>query len=723
MSRRRAQSAPTVTLFPFLAVLVCAMGSLILLLLVVTRQIRSEAVAALSPPQPVAESVLLAEDFLPEMPADRLIEEVLPDFTPELPVIIPETSEPPAEMETELAELQGSVEPEVIEPEPVYPEALAYHPQRDGENAEYREKKRQQAMLADSQQQLTRTLALADQTEQALNARRAELQQTQQELTKEELKLKQLLQSTQANSAELQQLQDKIQALQAMLQTRTEEITSAEEEQQNRKDKLQIVTFDGASGIKRQPVFIECKAGEVVFHPENVAISLMDLEDYPADANPLVYAVRALVEYRAEQKQQPPQPYALIIGRPHGIKEFYGCGQILGSNQIPFGYELIGQNQQLYFGKADPEAARILLEAIQLAKQQGPMPQSRFAKMNSQAEERRLLPRLQRSNTAGGNGTAAASGKPGSPLGAFPELPPEPRGGRLIPDSGRNSREFAGGNPAGRAMPAESKSSPPFSGSSGSASGGPSDSVGQVPSETSRQNLTRSLAELSGQPAAQGFPVPPAPLDGRSKQSEQYKQGGQHEQRGQHRPVEHYQNGSVGQFPAAAMSDSSGWTAANSTEVDPAQLREISRRASSGTSGAATAGGGQANGGRASSGRQRPGESPPQRSGSIRLERQIIVKVSPQGLQLGQQRLIPWQESMSQEMLAQLFWRLTQQEVSRFESPPEGIVWAPAFHFHVSPGAELQAYRLETLARQEQFPVTSEIRWGASFPERDLFGE
>ena len=41
MSRR--SSGPAVALFPFLAVLLCAMGALILLLLILTREIREDA--------------------------------------------------------------------------------------------------------------------------------------------------------------------------------------------------------------------------------------------------------------------------------------------------------------------------------------------------------------------------------------------------------------------------------------------------------------------------------------------------------------------------------------------------------------------------------------------------------------------------------------------------------------------------------------------------------
>ena len=44
MSRRPANNAAGVSLFPVLAVLVCTMGSLILLLLVTTKRIRAAAI-------------------------------------------------------------------------------------------------------------------------------------------------------------------------------------------------------------------------------------------------------------------------------------------------------------------------------------------------------------------------------------------------------------------------------------------------------------------------------------------------------------------------------------------------------------------------------------------------------------------------------------------------------------------------------------------------------
>ena len=59
MARRRSNT--TVSLFPFLAVLVCTMGALILLLLVTTRRIRQkQAVVEVTAPEFIPERTVLA---------------------------------------------------------------------------------------------------------------------------------------------------------------------------------------------------------------------------------------------------------------------------------------------------------------------------------------------------------------------------------------------------------------------------------------------------------------------------------------------------------------------------------------------------------------------------------------------------------------------------------------------------------------------------------------
>ena len=65
MSRLRAQTGPTVSLFPFLAVLLCTMGSLLVLLVIFSRSAQNaDAAAAAKASQSQVDELLLARDEL-----------------------------------------------------------------------------------------------------------------------------------------------------------------------------------------------------------------------------------------------------------------------------------------------------------------------------------------------------------------------------------------------------------------------------------------------------------------------------------------------------------------------------------------------------------------------------------------------------------------------------------------------------------------------------------
>ncbi len=92
---RRPRTANSVSLFPFLAVLVCAMGALILLLIVTTRRIRSDAiqnaqtVAPKSKPVPKPKMVTVP-------PKKKPIAKAVVTIRPDRP-LLPRTIETPDE--------------------------------------------------------------------------------------------------------------------------------------------------------------------------------------------------------------------------------------------------------------------------------------------------------------------------------------------------------------------------------------------------------------------------------------------------------------------------------------------------------------------------------------------------------------------------------------------------------------------------------------------------
>ena len=109
MSRRRSQSELSVSLFPFLAVLVCAMGALILLLLIITKQVRSQA---MSPPSGEKVELVVTPESLE--PAIRIAQMEIPEN--HAPAVLPE--------------------PEI--PQQILPDAVLFDEQKDGDRARMR---------------------------------------------------------------------------------------------------------------------------------------------------------------------------------------------------------------------------------------------------------------------------------------------------------------------------------------------------------------------------------------------------------------------------------------------------------------------------------------------------------------------------------------------------------------------------------------------------------
>jgi len=72
MSRARAQSGPTISLFPFLAVLLCTMGALLVVLVIFSRSAKESAAAAAAEARVAAEAAVAAEREELELARDEL---------------------------------------------------------------------------------------------------------------------------------------------------------------------------------------------------------------------------------------------------------------------------------------------------------------------------------------------------------------------------------------------------------------------------------------------------------------------------------------------------------------------------------------------------------------------------------------------------------------------------------------------------------------------------
>jgi hypothetical protein len=330
MSRRRRNNTDKVSLFPFLDVLVCTMGSLILLLLVATSRIRAAAVEK-------AKQAAIQE---------RLNSEELP--TPVPPPIVAAAEPEPEDNTT--PEWQTRVE------------------QLTGERDALRDQLSQlKNGLATAQSAVMRSKVKAASTEDRLKEIR-----TQQE----------------AAASERQRLQAEINSLQSDLTDAELRLAKAAERQKTAKSKFAFLPFDGRTGTTKRPILIECTQDYIRFFPEDVRLTPAELNGFTSGFNPLLIASRELIHYwkayehvhsadadlttdtdafetdLASLHDKEREPYVLLLVRPNGAVAFHIAKGFLSQLKVPHGYELVADDMEIDSSNPDPEATQICQAAV-----------------------------------------------------------------------------------------------------------------------------------------------------------------------------------------------------------------------------------------------------------------------------------------------------------------------------------------------------------------------
>lgn len=380
MSGSRARNDNSVSLFPFLAVLVCAMGALIFLLIVTTRRIRTEAVAQAKAKAAQAEEQKTRERILrPTLTEPRLYPGLDPQVAGTTP---PRISEPlPPEEPERIEPIPGLVvlgpaqsspvmPPKIVpptppappEPEPIWPAAIAQKPAPPDPNVPLRKEREKLEAARQS------WLAMVTKREQAT----AKMKRDVEELT---AKLKQI--NSQIEAVAQQRLEDskterELKLSQNQILGQLAKVQQEIEDAKNRvagaPTKFQVVPFDGRTGTNYRPIIIECTKAGMRFQPEGVLLTQSDFDGFTLGKNPLLAGAKALSDYwtavSVKSGGKEPEPYVLLIVRPSGSK-FYAARQLLEALDRPFGYELIEENLPLDLPPVDPVATELCRNAVE----------------------------------------------------------------------------------------------------------------------------------------------------------------------------------------------------------------------------------------------------------------------------------------------------------------------------------------------------------------------
>lgn len=305
---RRRNATIAVSLFPFLAVLLCAMGALILLLLIMSRQIREDALATIAASAPA----------------------------PATPV------EPPAAIPTVTITIYDPAPPAPPDPNVELRSRLAAGTAR--RDAARREVERLRILLAARKDATTaayeRSAAASFDLEAARNrlaAREAELRD---------------------RDAERRRLLEEIRVARGTLAKVRQQAESAE-------PKVSIVPYDGRSGTARRPVLIECRGETIRFVPEDVRLTAADLEGFLPDFNPLLAGASALRSHWYEvDGGGTSRPYVLLLVHEDGVAAYYAARALLRTIGNDTGYELVTDDLPLAIPPVDPKAQQVCRTAV-----------------------------------------------------------------------------------------------------------------------------------------------------------------------------------------------------------------------------------------------------------------------------------------------------------------------------------------------------------------------
>lgn len=368
---RAGRTNQSVSLFPFLAVLVCAMGALIFLLLVTTRRIRSDALER-------AVQAEAAETVASGVHAPAATEPVLDRQTrPRAPLVEwrPRPQQPTAARQTprpssspEAPRVPLSVAGAMPLPATPLEQAIAVERLTPPQTVDQSEKRRAQFHSAQTLKQATLTAL-------------AERQALWQRLKDEQAKLKTQMETLAAEAEALARKRDELLAQQQSIRqaggSLIKRIQDAERELEQKRQQVQaaqskysILPFDGQSGTVRRPILIECVEDGFRFLPENIELSAADFDGFVPEYNPLLAGTRALVDYWSKQQRQTPddeygEPYVLLVVRPSGTIGYYAARRLLHELGTDFGYELIEEDADLELPDSTPGAAEACRQAIQ----------------------------------------------------------------------------------------------------------------------------------------------------------------------------------------------------------------------------------------------------------------------------------------------------------------------------------------------------------------------
>jgi len=360
MSRRQHHNS--ISLFPFLAVLVCAMGALILLLLVMTRKIRhdQQMLAATVDAEIVAASIDRSGEIRALQnqidAAEQNVTQLKAELARQQQIVADQRSQL-LTAQQELTQLKAQISSPADDSTDVAELLREIRQLKAEEAALLKELTEAEKRLFDKQQLLARA------EEDAANAR---------------LKLRQQHSALVSLRAQVQQAKEKAVATDG---------TST------------LLEFSNATGTTRTPIVIDVTSKGFELLPDEVLIGPADMDGFPVRDNPLLSVILTAHRHRSRGSVTS-EPYVLLVVRPDGALPFYHAQRILTEAKVHYGFELVEQDLELKAGDPDPAELPLIQSAMTEAFQRR---ENLYAKLMAIMEQHR-------GEQSGGGGASGQAG-------------------------------------------------------------------------------------------------------------------------------------------------------------------------------------------------------------------------------------------------------------------------------------------------------------------------
>ncbi len=265
------------------------------------------------------------------------------------------------------------------------------------------------AELAQRQQAITSL-------QQQANLTAAETQEASASKKELERRLREALANRNQELAELQQLRSEQSRLREQILESQKRLAAAKQREGN--SEYVIVPYDGVTGTTRRPIIIECKGTTIRFVAEDVTVNVADMEPFRSGTDPVAAGIAELVQYWIGKASvggpanTESLPYVLLVVRPSGLPSYLLTRRSLDATGIDFGYELVTEDFSYATPDTDARAKELCQAAVEQTIKDGP-----------KAQTGRVFVLNDANRTGSGGGGASAtrrstSGRPPSGSGA-----------------------------------------------------------------------------------------------------------------------------------------------------------------------------------------------------------------------------------------------------------------------------------------------------------------